>query len=294
MVTIWVGPLPEKEKFTVHKDALSSRADRLLGMLDSLPPQETEPALSDRAYLLDEQLETFGTFLKWLYAAYIGVASSVLPSSNLALVQLYIFARKFCVNLLEDAIVSVLYEKFANDNNLLLSLGSDKPTLETLIREVPPDTHLYRLVVRSVAYSMRLRTVTGNNWSRSEHDLSERAREWFEPRQNWSTSRSDFKWPEHENSWPEYERKWPDPERKWVDPEDESGLPACPSRTATKEQVEEVMSSVPSELWVPISRENLLVLTLDARSQDFVSTVGHESDFLRRCEVHDGAGISAS
>lgn len=253
---------------------MSSHANKILGILPSILPQETGAALIDRAYyVLDEQLETFRTFLKWLYAAYIGVTLSVLPSPNIALFQLYVLAYKYCVNFLEDAIISLLYEKFGNDDTLLLSLGSDKPALEALIKAVPQDTHLYRLVVRSVAYAMRLRTVTVHNWSGSEH-------KWPGPGSNWSTSRYQFKWPE--------------PEDRWSELGDERGLPAFPSRPATGDEIEEVMDSVPSELWVPISRENLLALTLDARSQDFISTVGHENEFLRRCEIHDDAGLSAS
>ncbi|KAG8160108.1 hypothetical protein KVR01_009644 [Diaporthe batatas] len=284
MVTIWVGPLAEKEKFTIHKDALSSRANRILGILDSLPPQEAEPAFIDRAYLLDEQLETFRTFLKWLYAAYIGVAVPFLPSSNLALFQLYIFAYKYCINFLEDAIVSVLYKKFANSDTLWLSLGSDKSALEALIQTVPPDNHLYRLVVRSVAYSMRLPTAAENNWSGSRRKWSEPEHKSAAPGHNWCTNRTEFKWPEPQHKWSD----------NWSEPGDQDGSPAFPSRPATEDQVEAVMNSVPGELWVAISRENLLALTLGSRSQDFVSAVGHENEFLRQCEDHGDVDLSAS
>lgn len=238
MVTINVGL--DKKKFAVHKDVLNSITNGFR-ILQTPESWEINPGTVDRVDLPEEQEETFGAFLRWLYAAYIGTTCVSLSSSTVSLFQLYAFAYKYTINVLEDAIVSTLWENFAIEDALWLTLGSDKRALETLLKVVPPEAHLYRLVVRSLAYSIRLRT----------------------------------------------ERQWPDPGDTWR----YSALACTP---ATSSQVEKVMESVPSELWGPISKQILLVKTLGAWRQGFASTVGYESEFLRRYEgiVNDGSSAS--
>jgi hypothetical protein len=196
MITVSVGP--DEKKFAVHKDALATITKDFFRVMHSL---ETDPEVLHQFDLPGEQVETFGAFLKWLYAAYSCGTFSSLPSSTLSPFQLYAFAYKYLIKVLEDTIVSIFHKKFAHDDDLWHILGSEKPALGILLKEVPSDTHLYRLVVRSLAYSMR-----------------------FE---------AECHWPESENSW---------------------RYSALPSRPATEDQVREVMNSVPSELWGPISK----------------------------------------
>lgn len=142
MVRISVGQ--DQEGFTVHKNVLTEVVGD--GIL--------------RADLSKEQPKTFQAFQVWLYAAYTCATYLALPhkSDTVALLELYAFAYKFLIPSLQDAIVSVLYEKFATDSELWLTLGSDKLALETFLRVIPYEAHLYRLVVRSLAYSMSLRS----------------------------------------------------------------------------------------------------------------------------------------
>lgn len=239
MVTISVKT--DKKKLTIHKHALNSIAKGFFSMLQSLESRETKPGTVDRADLPEEQEETFGAILKWLYAAYIGITCGFLSSSTVLLFHLYAFAYKYTINILEDAIVSALWEQFATDDALWLTLGSDKRALETLLKVVPPKAHLYRLFIRSLAYSMRLPA----------------------------------------------ERQWPEPADAWR----YSTLPRTP---ATVSQVEKVMESITGELLGLISKEVLLVKTLGAWRQGFASTVGYESECLRRYEdlVNDGPSAS--
>lgn len=142
VVTISVGP--DQEGFDVHQNVLTA----VVG----------DGALS--ADFSKEQPKTFQAFMVWLYAAYTYATRFALPpdSDTIALLELYAFAYKFLIPSLEDAIVSVLYENFARDSDLWFTLGSDKLALETFLRLVPPESHLYRLVVRSLAYSASLRS----------------------------------------------------------------------------------------------------------------------------------------
>lgn len=142
VVTINVGP--DQEGFTVHQNVLTA----VVGD-DAFPTD-----------LSEEQPKTFQAFMAWLYAAYIYATHLVLPreSDTIALLELYAFAYKFLIPSLEDAIISVLYEKFARDSELWFTLGSDKLALETFLRVIPSETHLYRLVARSLAYSVSLRS----------------------------------------------------------------------------------------------------------------------------------------
>ncbi|KAK7723779.1 hypothetical protein SLS64_000110 [Diaporthe eres] len=142
VVTISVGP--DQEGFDVHQNVLTA----IVG----------DGAFS--AGLSEEQPKTFQAFMVWLYAAYTYATHFALPpkSDTVALLELYAFAYKFLILSLQDAIVSVLYEKFARDSDLWFTLGSDKLSLETFMRLIPPESHLYRLVVRSLAYSASLRS----------------------------------------------------------------------------------------------------------------------------------------
>ncbi|KAL2293143.1 hypothetical protein FJTKL_05134 [Diaporthe vaccinii] len=140
VVTISVGP--DQEGFDVHQNVLTA----VVGAFS--------------ADLSKEQPKTFQAFMVWLYAAYTYATRFALPpdSDTIALLELYAFAYKFLIPSLEDAIVSVLYENFVRDSDLWFTLGSDKLALETFLRLVPPESHLYRLVVRSLAYSASLRS----------------------------------------------------------------------------------------------------------------------------------------
>ncbi|KAG6360579.1 hypothetical protein INS49_011641 [Diaporthe citri] len=138
VVHISVGP--DQEGFTVHQNVLID----VVG--DGVFP----------AHLSKEQPKTFQAFMVWLYAAYTCATHLALPpeSGTVALLELYAFAYQFLIHNLQDAIVSVLHEKFARDSYLWLTLGSDKLALETFLRVIPSESHLYRLVVRSLAYSV--------------------------------------------------------------------------------------------------------------------------------------------
>lgn len=200
MVTVSVGP--DEEGFAIHKNVLTAMVgDGVLTAAD----------------LSNEKPKTFQAFVTWMYVAFLHVShlSSplYLPVELDLLLELYVFAYAHHINDLQDVIISVLYEKFAKDGDLWHTLGSDKSALETLVRVVPPDTHLYRLVIRSLAYSMRLQ-----------------------------------------------------PEHYWL-----------------QSDVEEVMESVPSELWGAISKEILLIKTRGPR-QDFGHIVGSQMRFLKLYE----------
>lgn len=114
----------------------------------------------DQAYLRGELPETINAFMIWLYPAFVKSSLYALPPTSdlVALFQLYGFAYRYIITDLQDAIISVLYEKFANDIDLWYTLGSNKLALETLVREVHSGTHLYRFVVRALAYTIRLRS----------------------------------------------------------------------------------------------------------------------------------------
>lgn len=237
MVTILVGS--GKEKFTLYKNALTAITNNLFCVLfaSDLLETNTDTATAERgqAVLPEELPETIRAFMMWLYPAFMGLSLCSLPpcSETVTLFQLYGFGHKYLIYNLEDAIVSVLYEKFANDIDLWFTLGSNKLALEAFLKAVPSETHLYRLVVRSLAYSVRLRS-----------------------KDPWSETRY-------------------------------AGIldsPTFSNTPATESQVEEVMESVPSQLWGPIFKEVLLMKTLGDRSRAFCSTVGGERDFLKRCE----------
>lgn len=247
MVTILVGP--GKEKFVLYKNALTAIAQYLfcaLFMPDFID-SETDaasasssalasvPAERDEADLPGELPQTIQAFMNWLYPAFIGLSLKSLPpvSDLAALFQLYSFGYKYVIPSLEDAIVSVLYMKFAEDIDLWFTLGSNKLALETFLKVVPPDSHLYRLVVRSLAYTIRLR--------------------------------SEYLW---------------SPLRGILDPSNFSDM------LATESRVDEVMESIPSQLWGPILKEVLLMKTLGDWRHGFVGIVGWESEFLKRCEDH--------
>lgn len=114
----------------------------------------------DQAYLRGELPETINAFMIWLYPAFVESSLYALPPTSdlVALFQLYGFAYRYVIIDLQDAIVSVLYENFANDVDLWYTLGSNKLALETLVREVHSGTHLYRFVIRALAYTIRLRS----------------------------------------------------------------------------------------------------------------------------------------
>lgn len=141
-VHVSVGP--DQEDFTIHKNVLTVVGGDGIFQAD----------------LSEEQPKIFQTFMVWIYAAFTCTTYFILPpqSDTVALFELYAFAYKFLIPRLEDAIVTDLYEKFAMDSKLWFTLGTDKLALETFLRVVPSGTHLYRLVVRSLAYSISLRS----------------------------------------------------------------------------------------------------------------------------------------
>lgn len=239
MVTILVGP--GKEKFVLYKNALTAIAHYLffkLFVADSIDIETDSasasvPAERDEADLPEELPQTIQAFMRWLYPAFIGLSLKSLPpvSDLAALFQLYSFGYKYVIPSLEDAIVSVLYIKFAHDVDLWFTLGSNKLALETFLKAVPPESHLYRLVVRSLAYTIRLR--------------------------------SEYLW---------------SPLRGILDDSNFSDM------LATESRVDEVMGSVPSQLWGPILKEVLLMKTLGDWRHGFVGSVGWQREFLKRCE----------
>ena len=155
MVTFSVGP--DKKKFAVHKDALFTMTNDFFCAQSNPGNPETESV--DHADFPEEKAETIKAFMKWLYAGYLGLTLHSLPCSMICVFELYGFAYRHLITRLKDIIVYSVYEKFNDDNsNLWFSLGSDKLALETFLRVIPSDTHLYRLVIRSLAYSVRLRS----------------------------------------------------------------------------------------------------------------------------------------
>lgn len=142
MIRFSVGP--DREGCAIHEDVLAA----MVG--DGVLPAD----------LSKEQPKTFQAFMVWIYAAYTCATFFALPpqSDTVALFELYAFASKFLIVNLEDSIVTVLYEKFAMDSELWFTLGSDELALETFLRVIPSETNLYRLVVRSLAYSISLRS----------------------------------------------------------------------------------------------------------------------------------------
>lgn len=127
---------------------------------DTASASASAPAERDQADLRGELPETIRAFRIWLYPAFIGLPVYGLPptSDPVALFQLYGFAYRYIITDLQDAIVCVLYEKFANDIDLWYTLGSNKLALETLVKEIHSGTYLYRLVVLALAYTIRLRS----------------------------------------------------------------------------------------------------------------------------------------
>lgn len=172
IVTIRVGP--GKEIIPFYKNALTRVANYLFCLLfisdfdEAETEAETEtasasasaPAERDQADLHGELPETIQAFRIWLYPAFIGLSVYALPQASniVSLFQLYGFAYRYVILDLQDAIVSVLYEKFANDIDLWYTLGSNKLALEALVKEVHSGTHLYKFVVRALAYTIRLRS----------------------------------------------------------------------------------------------------------------------------------------
>lgn len=151
MVTFIVGQ--GKKRLAMHKDVLTAFAYYLFWLLCASDSTDV-----DYADLPMEREETFRAFMRWIYSAYMGITLSLLPSDEVDRFHLYAFAHKYHVDKLADAIVSALYEKFATACDLWYTLGSDKSALETFAKVAPSHTHLYRLVVRSLAYSICLRS----------------------------------------------------------------------------------------------------------------------------------------
>ncbi|KAJ0125413.1 hypothetical protein J7T55_006759 [Diaporthe amygdali] len=153
ILTVTVGPL--KDKFVVHKEVLAAVTKN--GLFYNILANECSDPKTDHANLPDEQSETFLAFMKWLYATHIGINDfTPLPSAFAALFRLYAFAHEYVIIELENAVISLLYTKFLIDSNIWLTLGSDKFAFDTFLEVVSSDTHLYKLVIRSMAYSIRL------------------------------------------------------------------------------------------------------------------------------------------
>ncbi|KKY37436.1 hypothetical protein UCDDA912_g02589 [Diaporthe ampelina] len=167
MVTFIVGH--GKKRLAMHKDALIAMANYLFCVLFISEAPGTDSADLDHADLPMEREETLRAFLKWIYPAYVGLTVSSLPLEEDDQFRLYAFAVKYHVDSLADAIVSAIYEKFATARDLWFTLGSDKSALKTFVKVVPSHTHLYRLVVRSLAHSIRLRSEF--HWFRPDGEL---------------------------------------------------------------------------------------------------------------------------
>ncbi|KAL1865160.1 hypothetical protein Daus18300_007286 [Diaporthe australafricana] len=151
IITISVGD--SKTKFAIHANLLSLGLNAFLCTIDG-------PVSPDgHVDLPDEEPETFRKFMNWLYAAHMDVKNSelfpFLPSSTAALFKLYAFAVRFVACRLQDLIIRRLHAEFSADSDLWLTLGSDASTLKTFLEVVKPETLLYKLVMRSLAFSIR-------------------------------------------------------------------------------------------------------------------------------------------
>ncbi|KAK2607721.1 hypothetical protein N8I77_006382 [Diaporthe amygdali] len=154
IITVTVGPL--EDKFVVHKEVLAAVTKN--GLFYNILANDCSDSRTDHATLPDDQSETFSAFMKWLYASHIGANdyTSFLPSAFAALFRLYAFAHGYVIIELENAIISLLYTKFFIDSDIWLTLGSDKLALDTFLEVVSSDTHLFKLVTRSIAYAILL------------------------------------------------------------------------------------------------------------------------------------------
>jgi hypothetical protein len=85
------------------------------------------------------------------------------PLKMITLFRLYVVAHNYLVYGIQDIIMSHLFFELGGEWSVWSEIGSDKKAIECFVADVPESSHLYRLVVRAMAYSMLQPTSAHND-----------------------------------------------------------------------------------------------------------------------------------
>ncbi|ROW04154.1 hypothetical protein VSDG_01189 [Cytospora chrysosperma] len=163
-VIIAVGP--DKTKFYIHEQVLSkvaknshfdtacnnSRIDTVTGC-----PELEFP---------DMDPQVFEILVKWIYATHAGIdefCDIFTPLNMITHFKLYVVAHNHLVYGIQDSIMSYLFYELGDARSVWSKIGSDKKAIECFIADVSESSHLYRLVVRAMAYSILQPTSAHND-----------------------------------------------------------------------------------------------------------------------------------
>lgn len=145
----------DKVKFTVHEQALSQAAkDSFFHAAFNIGFKESVTGYLE---LPEEDPEIFKLALKLIYTGYAGgrdFSGFFVVLSMTTIIKLYVLAQKYLVIGIQDAIISYLHHKLQREYNTWSTIGDDKEAFDYFLAEVPETSHLYRLFVRSMAFSM--------------------------------------------------------------------------------------------------------------------------------------------
>lgn len=150
---LFVGP--KRVKYTIHERVLSNVAKN--SFFSALFNNGFRETSTGQAEMPEDDPVLFGYLIKWLYAAHVDVKNfdhlfNGLPLQRLF--QLYNVGQKFLIEDFQDAIITTVYDRLAQDEQAVFTFGLDSDALDEFQDNIIPECNMYKLVSRVIAVSM--------------------------------------------------------------------------------------------------------------------------------------------
>lgn len=120
--------------------------------------------------LPEDDADTFELFMTWAYSIYTGSinAGHVLGHiARLGLLKLYVFADKYCIDKLQETIITIVYSRFQWNKDTFDTVSSDEKFMRYLDDYMPEGAPMYKLITRALAFQMVMRAGTTIEFSRN-------------------------------------------------------------------------------------------------------------------------------
>lgn len=152
-MSIFVGP--KRVKYAIHEKVLSNVAED--SFFSKLFNNGFKEASIGQAELPEDSCMLFGYFVKWLYAAHVGVTSFGYLFYTLSLkelFQLYTFGKKYLIDDLQDAIIVNVYARLRGNSHSIFMIALDTEAMDEFQSNILPGSYMHDLVVKSMAFSL--------------------------------------------------------------------------------------------------------------------------------------------